>query len=268
MGKKQEREIFLRLYSTIKADVISNYFLPGERINVDQLAERKRVSTTPVREVLCRLVGEGLVESRPQFGFCIQRLSESDLIDSYKLNQLILDQSLKDIGSIGWQLSSPLLQADVQHSVEIISRASAYAPTVVAESTALLFKGIVETSDNIQTCKIIERTNDMLYRVRVWEWALNAGSVPGLVQIADSFFQKDTDSLRLAISDYHQSRLDNVRSIVRNVHKPFSSIATEQNMGSKNVEVKNVEAKNEAASSIGNKSELIDSAGQKSSHNP
>ena len=40
------------LYKQIKIDLVSRVYQPGERIVIDQLAERLRVSSTPVREIL------------------------------------------------------------------------------------------------------------------------------------------------------------------------------------------------------------------------
>ena len=57
------------LYKQIKADLMNAVYKPEERIVIDRLAERLRVSSTPVREMLNRLAAEELVVVVPQMGF-------------------------------------------------------------------------------------------------------------------------------------------------------------------------------------------------------
>ena len=53
-----------QIYRTIREKIIDNKYRPGEMLNIDKLAEEFGVSTTPVREVLLRLEGAGLVTKK------------------------------------------------------------------------------------------------------------------------------------------------------------------------------------------------------------
>jgi hypothetical protein len=59
---------------------------PGTRITAVDLADDLRLSTTPVREALSRLAGEGLVEDRRGQGYFVRLLSGSDIADLYRMS--------------------------------------------------------------------------------------------------------------------------------------------------------------------------------------
>jgi DNA-binding transcriptional MocR family regulator len=61
-------------------------FAPGTRIPASKLADALKLSATPVREALCRLAGEGLVEERRQQGFFVRTLTGVDIADLYRLS--------------------------------------------------------------------------------------------------------------------------------------------------------------------------------------
>ena len=61
-------------------------FLPGARITAVDIADDLRLSTTPVREALSRLAGEGLIEDRRGQGFFVRPLSAPDVADLYRLS--------------------------------------------------------------------------------------------------------------------------------------------------------------------------------------
>jgi len=59
---------------------------PGVRITAVDLADELRLSTTPVREALSRLAGEGLVDDRRGQGYFVRHLSAADIADLYRMS--------------------------------------------------------------------------------------------------------------------------------------------------------------------------------------
>lgn len=69
------------VYERIREMAISYEFLPDESINEDSLAKSLGVSRSPVRDALNRLVTDGLMNYRPNFGFFARSLTDTELYD-------------------------------------------------------------------------------------------------------------------------------------------------------------------------------------------
>jgi DNA-binding GntR family transcriptional regulator len=71
-------------YVTIRRSILDGVLRPGERIVEQQLAERLKVSRTPVREALLKLERENLV-ARIGRGMAVRRYSSDEVRDIYSL---------------------------------------------------------------------------------------------------------------------------------------------------------------------------------------
>jgi DNA-binding GntR family transcriptional regulator len=65
----------------LRIDVIAGTLEPSSALKMGDLRQRYRVGTSPLREALTRLAGEGLVELEPNKGFRVKALSPEDLAD-------------------------------------------------------------------------------------------------------------------------------------------------------------------------------------------
>jgi DNA-binding GntR family transcriptional regulator len=83
-----------RVYNQLKAMVMAYRFRPGEQILIGELADRLRVSSTPIREALIRLQAESFLEPMPRRGFFARTLSAKEMIDLYSCAAVILKQAL------------------------------------------------------------------------------------------------------------------------------------------------------------------------------
>ena len=59
--------------------------LSGEQFTEEELAAMLRMSRTPTREAMLRLVGEGLVEVRPRHGMRVKPVSMADMREIYEV---------------------------------------------------------------------------------------------------------------------------------------------------------------------------------------
>jgi DNA-binding GntR family transcriptional regulator len=67
----------------IQTEIIEGLRKPGERLDERGLAEKFRVSRTPIREALKSLAATGLVTLRGRQGACVAKLSLPDLLDAF-----------------------------------------------------------------------------------------------------------------------------------------------------------------------------------------
>jgi len=78
-----------RVYAELRYSIIMGHRLPGEKINVRQVAEQYGASITPVREALQMLHQEGLVTIKPHSGYLVTRLTLKQLRDLFELREIL-----------------------------------------------------------------------------------------------------------------------------------------------------------------------------------
>lgn len=76
-----------RAYEQLKAMAITYQLRPGERLAELDLAKRLKVSRTPIREALNRLVTEGFLTFTPNRGFQCRPLDAKEIFDLYEVRR-------------------------------------------------------------------------------------------------------------------------------------------------------------------------------------
>ncbi|QDT19727.1 GntR family transcriptional regulator [Gimesia chilikensis] len=76
-------------YQYIRQQMEQNVLAPGTRLVNRKLAEELGVSAIPVREAICRLASEGLVEHIQGSGAFVREISREDLDELYVLRDLL-----------------------------------------------------------------------------------------------------------------------------------------------------------------------------------
>ena len=77
------------IYSTIRQAILSLEFQPGQELREQILAERYRVSRSPIRDALLRLEQEGFVTVLPRQGYRVNPISIRDIEAMYDLCLLL-----------------------------------------------------------------------------------------------------------------------------------------------------------------------------------
>jgi DNA-binding GntR family transcriptional regulator len=72
------------VYQRLRQDILKGEFKPGQKLQIDGLAERYDVGTNPVREALNRLSSERLVDRHDQRGFSVPPISVDSLRELVK----------------------------------------------------------------------------------------------------------------------------------------------------------------------------------------
>ncbi|MFI6170768.1 GntR family transcriptional regulator [Nocardia sp. NPDC051052] len=94
------------IHQAVRADILGGRLVPGERLKFPDLAERYQVSVGATREVLTRLVAEGLVVGKPHQGYQVRPLSHQDLAEltqaRAEIESLVLRLSVS-AGDMRWE---------------------------------------------------------------------------------------------------------------------------------------------------------------------
>ena len=91
---------------TLRQDIIRNRFQPGERLTIEKLATRYGVGTSPLREALFQVAGDGLVRVEDHKGFVVAPLNFGEMLDVSSLRAYLeinaLRKSIKQ-GGEDWE---------------------------------------------------------------------------------------------------------------------------------------------------------------------
>lgn len=73
------------VYQVLRERILNRTFVPGERLDLDDLASRLQISRTPLKDALNRLTVEGLVEIQARRGTFVTKPDAQKLDEAYKI---------------------------------------------------------------------------------------------------------------------------------------------------------------------------------------
>lgn len=206
--------IIRRVYASIKESIITYEYPPGERLNIEVLAESLRVSTTPVRECLNRLVAEDLIILVPRMGFFMKSLIESSFRDLYELNRVLLDWSVASIErqvegnpDIGCREMVPLF--------EKLRHAAPVSHHFVVKAYSKLFAHLANQSGNGEIYLRVRNLNDRLFYIRIGECEIQSDILAVVLDLFRLYCDGHYADLRQALAIFHDVRLELLPLIIR-----------------------------------------------------
>lgn len=191
-------------YDDLKRLLLSGTIPPGERLDPARLAEDLVSGLTPVREALLRLAGERLVEIRLNTGFHLPVMTETILIDLYRLHFELLRLVLTATGS-----REPTLPIS---TLPISMPAASYA-----ESAAALFLAIADSSQRPELFAQFVTINNRLASARAAEAIVFRDVIEELKSINDIKYESRNTCIR-NLRTYHSRRIANVRELVSEIY--------------------------------------------------
>ncbi len=106
MDKLSSPSLIEATYLSLRSDLIAGDFKPNDKLKIGDLSKHVGASQSVVREVLSRLVSEGLVVAEPQRGFRIAPLEVSELHHLTRARSEIENLCLSDAirnGDVPWE---------------------------------------------------------------------------------------------------------------------------------------------------------------------
>jgi len=90
----------------LRQDIIRNRFQPGERLTTEKLASAYQVGTSPLREALFQVAGDGLVRVEDHKGFVVAPLNFGEMLDVSSLRAYLEMNAVRasiERGGEGWE---------------------------------------------------------------------------------------------------------------------------------------------------------------------
>ena len=226
LSKSDNLNIIKRVYNSLKSSVVSHHFVAGERLNIETLAEELRVSITPVRETLLRLVAEGLIINVPKMGFFMRTLSEADIRDLYEMNHILTAWSISQLISDkvpGLVLGMPELVA--LHKK--LSLANIPTDEAIADWSGAIFEYCARRSGNLEIVERVKNINDRLNYTRVCESKLELTPVIQLIEIAKEGIDGNYVDLKKLFDDQYSRSVMLLPHVIRQRILPVVRIEDE-----------------------------------------
>ncbi|WP_159831201.1 GntR family transcriptional regulator [Novosphingobium sp. TCA1] len=186
-----------RVYWTLKADYLAGALVPGVRFDLQAFADRHRVSRTPLREAVFRLMGERLFERHPDGGFMVLSPQPAVLADLYTWNALLVLEPMRHIDA---EKLAKLLRS-------LGDAPAPDNPVDLALQISRLFLMLVSEIGNQSAIDTMRNLNERLHYARIGE----CDSLPDAFKEHKLLLTTDVRDLqrvfRRRLESYHQRRI-------------------------------------------------------------
>ncbi|MEZ5353793.1 MAG: GntR family transcriptional regulator [Bryobacteraceae bacterium] len=161
------------VYDAIRSAILSRAFLPGQRLNVEEIAAKLGVSLTPVRHALQQLASEGLIEIHPRSGTYVTNVSARDIKETFDIRMAL--------ECLAGELALPLVgPQEIAHFQKLLTELA--EPVTNEESlrehdraNSELHQAIIEASGNKRLTEMYESLNAHIKIARIHAVETNAG---------------------------------------------------------------------------------------------
>jgi DNA-binding GntR family transcriptional regulator len=200
-------------YQQVRADILTGVLVPGERLQLAGLAKNYQVSSGVLREVLPRLVGEGLAKSQPQVGYSVVSISIEDLLQITEcrltIESIALRQAIEH-GDLGWE--ARVLAA---HHVLSKTTASTDGSMQLVEwihAHASFHRELLSGCPNERLCSVAATMRDLTDMYL--QWSIRASHRRDAraehQALVDAALSRDADQAVRCITDHIQRTADHV----------------------------------------------------------
>lgn len=191
-----DRHLHEHIYLSLKTLLTSRHYRSGQRIDIAELADRFRSSVTPVRDGLCRLVGEEVVEMLPGGGFRLWLPTAGCIRDLYLWNGQHL---LAALHATPFIRIGALLETAWRHM-----NAAENDPDI---QVAGLFQALADASANREFGRRVAAANARLAHIRRMEYALVPDIAAEARRLASPGASDVQKAVRRRILAYHRRRI-------------------------------------------------------------
>jgi DNA-binding GntR family transcriptional regulator len=202
-----------RIYRTIKDEILGGRVELHARIDIQRIADQCLASPTPVREALCRLVGETLVEAHPDGGFRIA------LPDFRGLTSLYIWTGQQLLSALHLSSAAAIRQA----MAGVREFRTGLKPVELASATSTTFETIAGASGNQEFVAAVQRANERLQYFRLAEPRLFGD----LERELRTFFRNGTidvkTNVRRRVIAYHRRRIEHTPQLYALVQRATTS---------------------------------------------
>lgn len=199
--KKRNSPAYQKLTEVLRNAVLQGELKPGERLKIDDLARRFKMSAMPVRQALQALENEGIVVTRMNRGAAVRVMDDELVTRLYDLREAVLGLIVRDC-------AVRIKAADLT-ALEKLARDQMVPDRARArEAQRMFFERIAAIGANIFAAEVLARHWPMLVAAREY-YGLDSGAIVAWDQAAllAALARHDADdAARIAKADCIRAR--------------------------------------------------------------
>ena len=155
-----------KAYETLKQRVVGGTYAPGAQLKEEHLARELRVSRTPVRAALKRLVEDGLATADPNRGVRVSEWTDFDIAETFELRGLLESHAAELAARRGGAQLADRLDDLNQQMDRAIAAGGAALPERLQEINSRFHRAILEGSGSPRLRSMLAGLIDMPIVIR------------------------------------------------------------------------------------------------------
>lgn len=174
--KRSNSEI---ISESIMIDILTGNLKGGFWLSEPYLTKKYNISRTPIREILNKLLGTGLVEQIPKRGFFVRHITERDIDDYFNMIYQLYPLSVK------WAIER-ITKKELDTLKEVFNFLEFYSKQNDLEKIKLVYKGFNLVIYDACKNKEIEKT------LKLYDFIINYGtlSIPYPINYIDNLLEE------------------------------------------------------------------------------
>lgn len=186
-----------RIYNALKADYMAGTFVPGRRLDIQDIADRHAASKTPVREAACILVGQGIFVHHSESGFMVPVQEPTSIGDQQAWHMQTV------IAIVAGLKTSALRQALLRFDGAI----AALGTVGIAQLATEIFTSIAAATSNPRVVDDIRLMNERLHYARIAEITNVPAALTELRTLVNAEVADLQKNMRRRLESYHLRRI-------------------------------------------------------------
>ncbi len=152
------------VFNTLRQAILKGELKPGEHLMEVELAEKLRVSRTPIREAMRKLEAEGFVVMEPRKGAEVANITESDLNDVLEVRIVLENMAI--------ELACQRMTAEQMEELEAAgkvfqSKLEGKNLVALAQADEDFHECIYRAAGNRRLLQVLNNLREQIYRYRI-----------------------------------------------------------------------------------------------------
>lgn len=208
----------------IRRDIIAHELIPGQKINVKELAARYGTSETPVKLALNRLISEKIIENFPRHGMKVKSIDEEEareifelrlmmdlyytkeIIEAVHMNKLLRNALEKNVEEHFALINNAENEDSIDHYVENYRKDFEFHELYL------------KCTGNRKLVEMYHSINPFIYSNYIFRRQSGEKDLAGVEEhrkIVDAILERDEEKLRAALREHMEHAAASIRLIIK-----------------------------------------------------